>query len=339
MSSRPTSYYTGINAAAKSVFLQTDEDLRKGREYATDVQRWIGRKAIPADYWKSATVAEAHLILGDYEAAAQVYKEAIEIAPNDKGSHDTTWKQASRLMAVLRVPTQVRARVREAFGNPPSAPPLDVSQEIRFAIVMYGGVSLAIYINGVAQEFLRLVRATAAHPKDRNQPLLSDAQLTGTERVYRRAAQLLGREHDGVKRPVTPDDPIRTRFVVDILSGTSAGGINAIFLAKALANDQSIDRLKQLWVDEGAIEQLINDGRSVKNLDGLVEENPPTSLLNGRRMYRKLLNAFDGMDRASTATQRSPFVDELDLFVTTTDIRGLPVFLRLADDVVPELRH
>ena len=34
-------------------------------------------------------------------------------------------------------------------------------QEVRFAVVMYGGVSLAIYINGVAQELLRLVRSTA----------------------------------------------------------------------------------------------------------------------------------------------------------------------------------
>ena len=333
----PDSYYNGINAAAKSIFLQNEADVKKGREYAAELQTWIGRKAIPGDYWKSATVAEAHLILADYEAAATVYREAIEIEPDDKGSHDTTWKQASKLMAVLQVPPAARARIREAFGNPPAVPSMDVTQEIRFALVMYGGVSLAIYINGVAQEFLRMVRATAANPKDRNQPLLSEVK--GTERVYRRAAQLLGREGDDVKRAVTPDDPIRARFVVDILSGTSAGGINGIFLAKALANNQSIDELKQLWVDEGAIEQLINDGRSVKDLDGLKEENPPTSLLNGRRMYRKLLDAFDGMDRASKATSRSPFVDELDLFVTTTDIRGLPVFLRLADEVVPELRH
>ena len=32
--------------------------------------------------------------------------------------------------------------------------PCDVTEEIRFAVVMYGGVSLAIYINGIAQELL-----------------------------------------------------------------------------------------------------------------------------------------------------------------------------------------
>jgi len=35
---------------------------------------------------------------------------------------------------------------------------IEIVKEIRFAVVMYGGVSLAIYINGVAQELLRMVR-------------------------------------------------------------------------------------------------------------------------------------------------------------------------------------
>ena len=335
----PDNYYTGINAAAKSLFLQTAEDRKLAEWYARKVQDVVGTEAIEDDYWKTATVAEAHLILGNYAAAATVYKQAVDGHPTDTGSHASTWKQASKLMAVLRVERAVRDRIRAAFGNPPSAPLLDVGQEIRFAIVMYGGVSLAIYINGVTLEFLRLVRATAADPQDRNQPLLLDEQLTGTERVYRRAAQLLGRERDGVKRAVTDDDPIRARFVVDILSGTSAGGINAMFLAKALANNQSMDQLKQLWIDEGAIERLINDGKSVENLDGLPREKPPSSLLNGRRMYRKLLDAFDAMDRKTPVGKQPPLADELELFVTTTDIRGLPVNLRLADDVVEELRH
>ena len=46
--------------------------------------------------------------------------------------------------------------------QPQGRPRMVVSQEMRFAIVMYGGTSLAIYINGVAQELLALVRATAA---------------------------------------------------------------------------------------------------------------------------------------------------------------------------------
>ena len=36
-----------------------------------------------------------------------------------------------------------------------------VAKEIRFSVVMYGGVSLAIYMNGVTQELLHMVRSTA----------------------------------------------------------------------------------------------------------------------------------------------------------------------------------
>ena len=57
----------------------------------------------------------------------------------------------------------------------------ELSQEVRFAVVMYGGVSLAIYINGVAQELLRLVRSTALDP-----PLLK-----GSEKVYAHLGALL----------------------------------------------------------------------------------------------------------------------------------------------------
>ena len=38
------------------------------------------------------------------------------------------------------------------------------TQEVRLAVVLYGGVSLAIYINGVVQELLRVVRGTSGLP-------------------------------------------------------------------------------------------------------------------------------------------------------------------------------
>jgi hypothetical protein len=39
--------------------------------------------------------------------------------------------------------------------------PTEFDREVRFAVVIYGGVSLAVYINGVVQELLRMVRSTA----------------------------------------------------------------------------------------------------------------------------------------------------------------------------------
>lgn len=156
-----------------------------------------------------------------------------------------------------------------------------------------------------------------------------------------------------VDTSVERNEPIATRFIIDILSGTSAGGINAIFLAKGLANDKQISGLKDLWVEEGSLGKLINDKHSldeqIKPM-GLVE--PPKSLLNSRRMYFKLLEAFQKVDRSEgcstpqtqgqevgSEASPSPYVDELDLYVTTTDIRGVALPIRLADRVVYEKRY
>ncbi|HEU0296122.1 MAG TPA: patatin-like protein [Anaerolineales bacterium] len=195
-------------------------------------------------------------------------------------------------------------------------------KEVRFAVVMYGGVSLAIYINGVTQELMSMVRATArargSAAGDYHLP-----NVKGVEEVYRR----LG-EH------------LQARFVVDILSGTSAGGINAVYLAKALANDQQIDQLKELWIKEGDIGLLINDKESLKNLDGLVVPDKPASLLNSQRMYCQLLIALQGMQKGSTSeADFSPYADELDLFITATDLQGLDLPVRASGGASPRERR
>ena len=144
----------------------------------------------------------------------------------------------------------------------------DYKQEVRFAVVMYGGVSLAIYINGVAQELLRLVRSTAGGYQAPN--------VTATERVYRRLSFLLApKSNDSANDQASSADqnsPPPTRFVIDILSGTPAGGINGIFLAKALPNGQDMDKLKELWVSQGDIETLLNDKLSQE--DPLLQDPP-----------------------------------------------------------------
>ncbi|HEY6327756.1 MAG TPA: patatin-like protein [Blastocatellia bacterium] len=172
----------------------------------------------------------------------------------------------------------------------PQVPTGDLSyqQEVRFAVVMYGGVSLAIYINGVAQELLSLVRATTPRSP-------SDRQLTATEDVYRKAAFLLSGAPDlkAAQDHLERGDEPTTRFVIDIISGTSAGGINGVFLAKALANRQDMNNLKQMWIREGDIAKLLNDRKSAE--PRLKVQDPPTSLLSSQRIYAELLNALDGM--------------------------------------------
>lgn len=108
-----------------------------------------------------------------------------------------------------------------------------------------------------------------------------------------------------------------------------------------------MDGLKQLWLDEGDLGKLLNDKRSLKGLSGFKVKKPPESLLNSQRMYWKLLDALAQMDRSGggsvyfrdATTTPSPLLSELDLFITTSDIEGLPLPIALWDRVVFERRY
>jgi predicted acylesterase/phospholipase RssA len=81
------------------------------------------------------------------------------------------------------------------------------SKQLRIAVVMNGGVSLAVWIGGVAYELWRF------------------AQRKGE----------WGRQLEGVQ--------LEPR--IDVLAGTSAGGINAVFLALATLypeHENEVDR-------------------------------------------------------------------------------------------------
>jgi patatin-related protein len=208
---------------------------------------------------------------------------------------------------------------------------LQLEKEVRFALVMYGGVSLAVYINGVAQEFYSLVRSTADDGDGNLLPVRSR-----TEATYRKLACALGAS--GVCTTL-PGVRIRSRFVVDILSGTSAGGINAVFLAKALSEGQDFRILEEMWLNQADISGLLNDRFSGANPHGfrLTRRKQPESLLDSGRMYALLLGALDRME--GSGLKDPPLAQEVDLFVTATDLAGLEVPIQLADQVVFERRH
>lgn len=242
----------------------------------------------------------------------------------------------------------------------------DYSAEIRFGVVMYGGVSLAIYINGVANEMFEMACATP-----RRGVTLDRAGESSSRDVYRRLSWLAAspelraayaariRAAGQAARATAPaaDPPdawdpadtagcTQTRLVIDVISGTSAGGINGVFLAKALANGERFGALKELWVNEGDIGLLLNDKHSYASVVPPLTNRSarPTSLLNSDRMYAKLLQAMRAMRPLAIAgrpdgDRGSPLVDEIDLFVTTTDIEGSAVALRLFDKVVYERRY
>ena len=86
---------------------------------------------------------------------------------------------------------------------------------------------------------LRLVTSTAAS---------SESLPSGTRVIYREIALYLGAKEMRLRQTEPPIAAVR--FSIDILSGTSAGGINAAFLAQALANGQSVNDLRRMWLQE-----------------------------------------------------------------------------------------
>src|SRR5262249_36428005 len=97
----PDDYYTGINAAAKSVLLGTPEDIDRGGKLADQVQTIVGVDPVGVDYWKTATVGEVFLLKKDYANAGRLYTAAVNMARSEKGSHESTWKQACLEMQQL----------------------------------------------------------------------------------------------------------------------------------------------------------------------------------------------------------------------------------------------
>ena len=108
-------YYTGINAAAKSVFMGEPDDLAAAADYASRVQDIVGTEPTKGDYWATATVGEVFLIKGDYAEAGRLYEAAVAMTPEATDSHASTWTQACRLMDKLQPGPDDRAFVRKAF--------------------------------------------------------------------------------------------------------------------------------------------------------------------------------------------------------------------------------
>ena len=217
-------------------------------------------------------------------------------------------------------------------------------KELRLALVCYGGISLAVYMHGITKEVWRLARASCAERDGAD----------GRPDVYRELIEEI-RETSGVN----------LRVLVDILAGASAGGINTVFLAQAIATGQSLDPLTDRWMDNADVEALLEPRQRpshrfakiwavpiawlVANRSKTVDETvaveardevrlklehfvrsrwfePP---FGGKRLANTILEAFAAMARSPREKRLLPDGQPLDLFVTVTDFRGHPEALRL----------
>ncbi|GAA4643799.1 hypothetical protein GCM10023115_17590 [Pontixanthobacter gangjinensis] len=232
-------------------------------------------------------------------------------------------------------------------------------KELRLALICYGGVSLAVYMHGVTKEVWKLAKASRAFHAD-------EARSEGVQGVYRDMLECIEKDH-GLKLRVLPD----------ILTGASAGGINAVYLAQAIHSGQSLEPLTELWLECADVDRLVHpDARPMwrfakfwaqpfaswllKRPGNAVSESvaPETRaevrrkvshLVRGRWFeppfsglgFSKLLHsALTAMEKAPLEKPLLPPGHPIDLMVTATDFRGHVEMLRLnSPAIVEESEH
>ncbi len=231
-------------------------------------------------------------------------------------------------------------------------------KELRLALVCYGGISLAVYMHGITQEIWKMLRASRSWHDADPEPPGGD-----TEPVYHELLDAIGQH-------------VRLRVLVDIVAGASAGGINGIFLAQAIASGQSLAPLADLWLDKADADELLDPEAVPKSrwskfyarpllwmargqidpLDEIVEKGAREELrikvsrfirsrwfeppFSGEHFTELLMGAFEAMAETKAASSLLPPGQPLDLFVTVTDYHGYPERLRLhSPEEVMEVEH
>ena len=126
----------------------------------------------------------------------------------------------------------------------------DLSQDVRVAVAMTGGVSLAVWMGGIAREINLLQQASNSRAKT------GPAAVAGPE-----ARDLANSSSDLRARDLYLRllDVLDVTVTVDVLSGTSAGGINAAMLGLSSAAGVDLAGLRDLWLTAGSLDVLLRD--------------------------------------------------------------------------------
>jgi patatin-related protein len=172
-------------------------------------------------------------------------------------------------------------------------------QDLRIAVVMNGGVSLAVWISGVTIELHHVVQASRAETREQ----------------WPEYAAVL--------------DLLQAQARIDVVAGTSAGGLNGGFLALGLVRDCELSGMRELWRDHGDLGALLRDP---------LQRNPE-SLLQGdgyflprvREAYRRIWDTGRTPRSAEDAPvelmltgtlwdgRRSSFTDDMGTRITEID--------------------
>jgi len=240
-------------------------------------------------------------------------------------------------------------------------------KELRIALVCFGGISLAVYMHGISKEILKLVRASRVlHDiADRG----ARAKASFFDRVDARDAEF---DSEALYFELLRDigRRLELRVVVDIIAGASAGGINAVMLARALCHDLPIAPLRDLWLRNGDVAVLLAPEARARAWSkwmlmpllwlaaktGVIPVREPEVLtklslfvrsrwfkppLGGHRMAELMYDAVTAMGSPKHATASLvPASQRLDLFVTVTDFHGYQQSVQIHDPAaVREREH
>jgi tetratricopeptide (TPR) repeat protein len=108
----PKDYYTGINAASKSLFLgEADEAAR----LATLVLPLVEKATDGEDFWAACTLGEVYLLQRKVDAAKEQYQKVIDRHPNAVGDLEGTGQQAKRICNALGLTPQESEKVLAPF--------------------------------------------------------------------------------------------------------------------------------------------------------------------------------------------------------------------------------
>ena len=108
----PKDYYTGLNAAAKSVLLG---ELDVAEKLAGQVLPLVRDVDAEKNFWGACSLAELHLMRRDYSSAARVYQKVVDCHPTKVGDLKSTRDQAEQLCTALEATDADKQTVLSAF--------------------------------------------------------------------------------------------------------------------------------------------------------------------------------------------------------------------------------
>lgn len=157
-------------------------------------------------------------------------------------------------------------------------------QELRLALALRGGASMAVWIGGATAEINRVRTAVADAHSDHD----------ASEHPWAALARIAGYDS----------------LTVDVLAGASAGGLNATLLSTSIVYGLPFDRMRELWIRLADLEAM---ARPVPKL----WDRRPESLLEGDDYFRAEL--VRAMAHLTPPLANATYLgDRADLLLTAT---------------------